>query len=98
MPWRLDAISLGYTVPQNEFDASVHSVFQSVVNLKLKRGWDLLTLVVSSRDDLSMGIREDTPQGCSFKNLHKKERGICHDGILHFGKTPMVVDLRNVES
>jgi hypothetical protein len=94
----LDAITLGYAVPLKRFNASVHSIFQSAVNFKLDNGRDLLTMVASSETDLPQGIRVDTPQGFTFENLQINEQAICRDGILRFGKSPLVIDLRKAVS
>jgi hypothetical protein len=48
----LKAISVGDAVPRTNFDAAVHSVFQSAINLRLNNGDDLLTLVTSNEADL----------------------------------------------
>ena len=90
----LNAITLGYAVPQNGFDASIHSAFQSAANLKLDGGRTLLTLVISSETDLPQGIRVNTPKRFTFEQLQLNERVICRDGILRFEKSPLEIDLR----
>jgi len=90
----LNAITLGYAVPQNGFDASIHSSFQSAANLKLDGGRILLTLVISSETDLPQGIRVNTPKGFKFEDLQINDRVICRDGTLRFEKSPMEIDLR----
>lgn len=91
----LPAITLGYAVPAEDFDASVHSVFHSAMNLCLKDRDALLTLVRSREPDLPQGIRLDTPEGFSFENFQIGELAICRDGILHFEKSRVSVPLRN---
>jgi len=90
----LNAITLGYAVPRQGFDARIHSSFQSAANLKLDGGRNLLTLVISSETDLPQGIRVNTPKWFSFENLQINERVICRDGMLRFEKSPLEIDLR----
>ena len=91
----LPAITLGYAVPTGDFDASVHSIFHSAMNLRLKDGDAFLTLVLSSEPDLPQGIRLDAPEGFSFEKFHIGELAICRDGILHLEKSRLSVQLRN---
>jgi hypothetical protein len=48
----LEALSIGCGMPQCDFDARVHSVFQSAANLRLKKRGKLLTLVGFGEADL----------------------------------------------
>lgn len=89
----LQAISIGYAVPTEDFDASVHSVFQSALNLRLNVESNLLTLIVSSEGDLPQGIRLSTPDGFSFENFQTGEPAICRDGMLHFEKNSLTIQL-----
>lgn len=81
---RLNAISIGYAVPRTDFDAEVHSVFRSAVNLRLNNGDKLLTLVTSNEADLPQGIRVDTPDNFSFEIFRVGEQITCLDNILRF--------------
>jgi hypothetical protein len=90
----LPAVTLGYAVPAGDFDASVHSVFHSALNLRPWHGEDLLTLVRSDEPDLPQGIRLDTPVGFSFENFQIGERAICRQGILSFENSGLAVQLR----
>ena len=81
----LNAISIGYAVPHTDFDAAVHSVFHSAVNLRSTTENKLLTLVTSSEADLPQGIRVDTPNGFSFEIFHTGEQATCRDHILRIG-------------
>lgn len=90
----LNAITLGYAVPQQGFDARIHSSFQSAANLKLDGGGNLLTLVISSETDLPQGIRVNTPKRFTFENLRISEHVICQDGMLCFEISPLEIDLR----
>ena len=87
------ALSIGYAVPTGNFDASVHSVFQSAINLRLNGQDGLLTLIASSEGDLPQGIRLETPGGFSFEEFHAGERVVCRDGILHFENRSLIVQL-----
>jgi|WetSurMetagenome_2_1015567.scaffolds.fasta_scaffold126038_3 hypothetical protein len=91
----IPAITLGYAVPAVDFEASVHSVFHSAMNLRLLDGNGLLTLVVSSEPDLPQGIRLDTPEGFSFENVQIGESAICREGILYFEDSHLSVHLSN---
>ena len=90
----LKAISIGDAVPHADFDAAVHSVFRSAVNLSPAKESNLLTLVTSSEADLPQGIRVDTPEDFSFESgaLRAGEPAACRDELLRFG--PLTIDLR----
>jgi hypothetical protein len=90
----LEAICVGYAVPQSGFAAVVHSAFASAANLRLARGSRLLTLVTIEEADLPQGIRLNTPQGFSFEGLRTGESVSCRDGILCCVQTPLTIDLR----
>ncbi len=94
----LNAISIGYAVPREDFDAAVHSVFHSAINLNLNGGKSLLTLVTSNEADLPQGIRVDTPDDFSFEIFHTGESAICRDEILRFASSALTIDLRGAES
>ncbi|MGZ9221918.1 MAG: DUF2877 domain-containing protein, partial [Anaerolineales bacterium] len=89
----LPAISIGYAVPTGNFDASIHSVFQSAINLRLNAGDRLLTLVTSNESDLPQGIRLDTSDGFSFEGFQTGEAAVCRDGILHFENSSLTIQL-----
>jgi hypothetical protein len=93
LPMYLRAISQGYAVPEADFDAVVHSVFQSALNLRLSDDDLLLTLIVSSEGDLPQGIGLDVPDGFSFTDFRLGELAICRDGILRFEKSSLIVPL-----
>jgi hypothetical protein len=90
----LPAISIGYAVPDGDFHASVHSSFQSALNLRLEDGIGLLTLVGSSEGDLPQGIRINTPEGLSFEGFQNGELVICREGVLHFENSSLTVQLK----
>jgi hypothetical protein len=90
----LRAITIGYAVPVDGFDALVHSVFQSSINLRLNKVNRLLTLITSSEGDLPQGIRIDAPTNFTFENFQTGEPGICQSGILQFKDTLLTVQMR----
>jgi hypothetical protein len=89
----LPAISIGYAVPVENFDATVHSTFHSALNLRLNEEVGLLTLVVSTEGDLPQGIRLDTPERFSFEGIQTGETVVCRDGILNFETSSLTVQL-----
>jgi hypothetical protein len=91
----LPAISIGYAVPTEDFDASVHSVFQSALNLRLNGQDNLLTLLTSRDGDLPLGIRLKAPDDFSFEHFQAGEAAFCRDGILYFEKNSLTVQLSN---
>ena len=94
----LNAISIGYAVPRTDFDATVHSVFHSAINLNLNGGKSLLTLVTSSEADLPQGIRVDTPDDFSFEIFRTGESVTCQGDILRFASSVLTIDLHGAES
>lgn len=90
----LSALTLGYVVPAGDFDSTVHSVFHSAVNLSLADRDALLTLILSNEPDLPQGIRLDSPATFSFEKFQVGEPAICRDGVLHFEKSRLSVQLR----
>ncbi len=90
----IEALSVGCGLPRANFDACVHSVFQSAANLRLARGSRLLTLLASSQADLPQGIRLDTPQGFSFERIRVGEQATCRDGLLSFENSSLTIELR----
>lgn len=93
----LKAISIGYAVPSTDFDATVHSVFQSAINIRLTRGSTLLTLVASGEADLPQGIRVDTPDDFSFEIFHAGEQVTCRDELLRFASSALTIELRGAK-
>ena len=88
----LNAISIGDAIPRADFDAAVHSVFRSAVNLSLAKESNLLTLVASSEADLPQGLRVDTPDGFSFEIIRVGDSAACRAGLLRLGS--LTIDLR----
>jgi hypothetical protein len=92
-----NAISIGYAVPRADFDAKVHSVFRSAINLRLTNNI-LLTLVTSREADLPQGIRVNTPDDFSFEIFQMNEQVACRDDILRCASSALTIDLRDAES
>ncbi len=78
-----------------QFDAVVHSVFASAVNLKLDDQELLLTLLDSTQGDFPQGIRLEAPKQFSFEPLRVGMRTACREGLLRFDGHPLIVDLRD---
>src|SRR5574339_118735 len=89
----LPALSLGYAVPGGNFEASVHSVFRSALNLRVRGENELLTLLASAEGDLPQGIRLDTPEEFSFEEFQAGEAAVSKDGILYFEKRSLSIRL-----
>ncbi|HEX2995414.1 MAG TPA: DUF2877 domain-containing protein [Anaerolineales bacterium] len=89
----LSAISLGYAVPDGSFDASVHSVFRSALNLRLNGENNLITLIASNDDDLPQGIRIEIPDEFTFEDFGLGELVFCRDGILRFNNNSLTIQL-----
>ncbi|MGZ9226661.1 MAG: DUF2877 domain-containing protein [Anaerolineales bacterium] len=87
------AISIGYAVPRTDFDATIHSVFQSAINLCLPKGNKLLTLVASCEADLPQGIRVCAPKDFSFEIFRAGEQAICRDDLLRFASSSLTIQL-----
>lgn len=89
----LSAVSIGHGVPGEDFSASVHSVFESAINLQVHNSDWLLTLHASSEADLPQGIRLDSPKDFSFERFSVGEKCICRERILKLGA--VTIDLRS---
>lgn len=89
----LAALSIGYAIPDGDFDALVHSTFQSALNLRWNGRDELLTLIASGEGDLPQGIRLETSAGFSFEGIQTGEPAMCRDGILHFENGSLTVQL-----
>ena len=91
----LNAITIGYAVPSENFTASVHSVFQSAINLQLYDSDKLLTLLASGEMDLPQGIRLDTPKDYTFEIFPIGEQVTCRDDVMRLDS--LTVDLRSAQ-
>ena len=92
----LEALSIGCAVPRPDFDAAVHSLFPSALNLRPSSGIELLTLVSSAGADLPRGIRVGTPENFSFEIFHVGEQVTCRDNILRIGS--LTIELRHART
>lgn len=87
------AASIGETVPHDNFDALVQSVFHSAVNLRLINADRLITLLVSDHYELPQGIRI-TAKDAPLQELRVDLKAAARGGILRFESFPLTVDLR----
>jgi hypothetical protein len=92
----LTAISTGYAIPYIDFDATIHSVFRTAINLRPADKDLLLTLVVRNEADLPQGIRLDTPDDFSFEQLSAGKDVFCRDHTLIFENSSLVVEFSQV--
>ncbi len=88
------AISIGCAVPEDAFQASVHSVFRSAINLLPEKVDLLLTLHASGEADLPQGIRLDAPTGLSLEGFHTGELAVCREGLLEFKDSGLAIRLK----
>jgi hypothetical protein len=94
----LQAISLGYAVPHNDFNSHVHSVFPESANLQMYKGRQLLTLIMAESVDLPQGIRMKALGGFSFeKALQPGDRIVCQSRILRDERNRLSIDLRHAK-
>jgi hypothetical protein len=89
---RLTAISAGYAIPYIDFDATIHSVFRTAVNLRPVNRDLLFTLVVASEADLPQGIRLNSPDDFSFEQLSAGRDVFCRDNSLIFENSSLGVE------
>ena len=87
------ARSLGEAVPSDNFDAVIHSAFDSAVNMRLADEDRLITALISDRYDLPQGIRITT-KDAPLQKLEPGRRAVCRGGILRFDSSPLSIDLR----
>lgn len=90
---QLRAASIGSAVPQDQFDATIHSVFDLAVNLRLDHEDRLITILVSDHYDLPQGIRLDVNLPRQFLDVGL--RAAARGGILRFDSSPLAIDLRS---
>ncbi|HEX6269447.1 MAG TPA: DUF2877 domain-containing protein [Anaerolineales bacterium] len=94
---KVPVISIGSSVPRDHFDATIHSVFDSSINLHLAPQGGLLTILISDHDDLPQGIRLDVRK-LPLWSLPVGLRAVCRNGILRFDASPLSIDLRGARS
>src|SRR5512140_841501 len=88
------AVSIGHAVPRIHFDAVVHSVFDSAVNLMLNDSNELLTLLAFDEGDLPQGIRLEPSNELSFRSLTTWTDAACRNGVVRFSGHPLTLDLQ----
>jgi len=97
---QLHAACIGSTVPRDNFNATIQSVFDSSLNLRLAHEGRLITILISDHYDLPQGIRLDkriplpylTTSASLIANVGL--RAACRIGILRFDSSPLTIDLR----
>lgn len=72
-------------MPRIDFDAVVHSVFRSALNLRPVGEEGLLTVLASDQGDLPQGILTDAAGDVSFEGLSVGSRVVCRAGVLRLG-------------
>ncbi|HJR80215.1 MAG TPA: DUF2877 domain-containing protein [Anaerolineales bacterium] len=87
------AISIGSSVPRADFNATIQSVFDSSLNLRLEHQDALLTILVSDHYDLPQGIRL-TVKNVPLSSLTVDVLAACRNGILRFQNSLLSIDLR----
>lgn len=90
----MTATCVGEAVPRGDYNAAVHSVFRSAVNLRLNRADRLLTLLAPSEADQPQGIRLGTCGFFSFEGIQSGEPVACRENSLRFEDTPLSIQLR----
>ena len=93
----IPANSIGSAVPRAYFDAVVHSVFESALNIKPKGEDLLLTVFLSADGHLPQGIRLDPASGFRPSTLVLLSRVTCREGILRFQGDMPAIDMREAK-
>jgi len=94
LPMQIQAVSIGEAIPRDNFDALIHSVFDTAANLCLVDEDRLVTLLVSEQYELPQGIRI-TQKTASLQSLTVGLLAACRAGVLRFESSPLTVDLRS---
>lgn len=89
------AASIGSAVPQENFNATIQSVFDSSLNLRLDHEDRLITILISDHYDLPQGIRLESRNG-PLPSLTVGLRAASRGGVLRFDSSPLNIDLRGV--
>jgi len=90
---QIPAVSIGEASPRDNFDALIHSAFDTAVNLQLVDSDRLITLLVSDHYELPQGIRVES-KDVRFQSLTVGLLAACRAGVLRFESFPLTVDLR----
>lgn len=86
------AASLGSAIPKNNFDATIQSLFDSSLNLRLEHEDKLITILISDHYNLPQGIRLD--EKIPLHSLTVGLRAASRGGILRFDSSPLTINLR----
>ena len=90
----IQAVSIGEAVPCEPFEAEIHSVFESAVNLRLENEDRLITILVTDHYELPQGIRI-SEKNIPLQSLTVGLRAALRGGILRFGSFPLTIDIRS---
>jgi len=90
---QIHATSIGEAIPRDNFDALIHSAFDTAVNLHLVDAERLITLLVSDHYELPQGIRIES-KDVRFQSLTVGLLAACRAGVLRFESSPLTIDLR----
>ncbi len=91
------AVSTGCAVPCEAFEAQVHSIFNTVVNLQVLGPDMLVTLYASDTTDLPQGIRLK-PGDFSTLSFYPGQRVWVRDGLLRMAGSNATIDLRDARN
>lgn len=94
----LNASSVGYAVPRKDFNAAVHSVFKSAVNVRLENDNNLLTIVANSLIDLPQGIRLSVQETLTFDEIRAGEMISCQEGVIDFENSSLRIDIHDAKN
>jgi hypothetical protein len=90
---KFHAVCIGSSVPRDYFDATIQSVFDLSLNLRLEHQDGLVTILISDHYDLPQGIRLDV-KNLPLQSLTVGLCAACWGGILRFDSSPLTIDLR----
>jgi hypothetical protein len=85
------AISTGYAIPLTNFNATIHSIFRTAVNLKPANNDLLFTLVGARAADLPQSIRLNAPDDLCFVQLNTGDKVFCRASTLIFENSTLEV-------
>jgi hypothetical protein len=89
---QFQAVSIGSAVPQDNFNATIQSLFDSSLNLRLEHEDRLITILISDHYELPQGIRLD--KKIPLHSLTVGLRAASRGGVLRFDSSPLTIDLR----
>lgn len=86
------AASIGSAVPRDKFNATIQSLFDSSLNLRLDVEDRLITILISDHHNLPQGIRVDNK--IPIQQLTVGLKAASRGGILRFDSSNLSIDLR----